>query len=65
MLERTHKPLTPWTIVRADSKKQARLNLIRDLLSRLEYEGKRKSKCKPDRGIVRNYDSRSRGFLAR
>ena len=65
MLERTHKPLTPWTIVRADSKKQARLNLIRDLLSRLDYEGKRKSLCKPDRKFVRNYDSRSRKFLAR
>jgi polyphosphate kinase 2 len=67
MLARTHNKLTPWTVVRADSKKDARLNLIRDLLSRLDYKGKRKSLCKPDRDIVRNYEPRSRlrGFLAR
>jgi len=64
MLERTHKRATPWTIVRADSKKRARLNLIRDLLSRLDYEGKRKSRCKPEREIVRDYGSLPRGFLA-
>ncbi len=40
MLERTHNPVSPWTIVRADDKRAARLNLIRDLLSRVHYEGK-------------------------
>ena len=67
MLERTHTKLTPWTIVRGDAKKSARLNVIRDLLSRLDYAGKRKSVCVPDRELVRNYDSRlrERGFLTR
>ncbi len=32
MLARTHTPLAPWTIVRADDKKQARLAIIRHLL---------------------------------
>jgi polyphosphate kinase 2 len=34
MLRRTHHPDVPWTIVRADKKKKARLALIRDLLAR-------------------------------
>jgi polyphosphate kinase 2 (PPK2 family) len=67
MLERTHTKETPWTIVRADSKKLARLNVIRDLLSRLDYEHKRESVCRPDRKVVRNHrPGRSgRDFLAR
>jgi polyphosphate kinase 2 len=40
MFARTHHADMPWTIVRADNKRQARLNLIRDLLSRLHYGGK-------------------------
>jgi polyphosphate kinase 2 len=36
MLKRTHNGLTPWTIVRADSKKTTRLNVIRDILTRVE-----------------------------
>ncbi|MHB1219012.1 MAG: polyphosphate kinase 2 [Alphaproteobacteria bacterium] len=37
MFARTHNPVTPWTVVRADDKRVARLNLIKDLLSRLHY----------------------------
>jgi len=37
MLARTHNPVAPWTVVRADNKHQARLNLIKDLLARLQY----------------------------
>ena len=40
MLARTHNPMTPWTIVRADDKHLARLNIIKDLLSRLHYADK-------------------------
>jgi hypothetical protein len=40
MFARTHNPITPWTVVRADDKRLARLNLIRDLLSRLHYDDK-------------------------
>ena len=36
----THAPLSPWTVVRANHKHRARLNLIRDLLSRLDYKGR-------------------------
>lgn len=36
MLRRTHNRITPWTLVRADDKKQARLNVIRDILARVE-----------------------------
>lgn len=35
MLRRTHTPIAPWTCVRADDKKEARLNVIRHLLHRL------------------------------
>jgi polyphosphate kinase 2 len=56
MLKRTHNPLTPWTIVRADDKKLARLNLIRDLLSRLPYDDKLNRLLKADPKIVFPYD---------
>lgn len=37
MFARTHNPVTPWTIVRADNKRLARLNLMKDLLIRIDY----------------------------
>jgi polyphosphate kinase len=52
MLLRTHTKVAPWSIVRADDKREARLNLIRDILSRLHYAGKRKKLTHPDPGIV-------------
>ena len=55
MLKRTHNPLTPWTVVCADDKKAARLNLIRDLLSRLPYDGKEPRLLKTDPKIVFPY----------
>jgi len=39
MLARTHNPTAPWTLVRADDKRLARLNIIKDVLSRLHYGG--------------------------
>jgi polyphosphate kinase 2 len=38
MLMATDRELTPWYIVRADNKKQARLNCISHLLSLIDYE---------------------------
>jgi hypothetical protein len=38
--------------VRANNKKQAHLNLIRDLLSRINYAGKDKKITVPDQGIA-------------
>jgi len=40
MLNETNRTISPWTIIRSDSKKRARLNCIKHLLSNLEYEGK-------------------------
>lgn len=40
MLEETHKPWAPWTIIRANDKRRARLNAIRHILDRLDYDGK-------------------------
>jgi len=55
MFARTHHALAPWTVVRADDKRAARLNIIRDLLIRQHYQGKEDSLL-PDPGIVFNYD---------
>ena len=52
MLLETHTAAAPWLIVRTDSKRHARLNLMRDILSRLQYAGKRKALVQPDRDIV-------------
>ncbi len=55
MLEKTHTEIAPWTVVRADDKHKARLNVIRDLLSRLTYEGKERGLLKVDCEIVFSY----------
>ncbi len=38
MFEYTDTKLSPWTVVPSDDKRRARLNVIRDLLSRFDYE---------------------------
>lgn len=40
MLKRTDSKHAPWTVIRANDKKRARLNAIRVLLSHFEYDGK-------------------------
>lgn len=40
MIERTHKEFAPWTIVRANDKRRARLAAIRRVLLTLPYEGR-------------------------
>jgi polyphosphate kinase 2 len=57
MLARSHSPVAPWTLVRADDKRLARLNIIKDLLGRLHYAGKDKRLIRPDRQIVFPYDA--------
>lgn len=52
MLMRTHVAVAPWRVVRADVKRLARLNLIRDILSRLHYAGKNQKLVRPDTGVV-------------
>ncbi|WP_095277386.1 polyphosphate kinase 2 [Helicobacter sp. 11S02629-2] len=43
MFSRTHTTHSPWVIVDSTDKKRARLNIARDLLSRIDYEGKDQS----------------------
>ena len=57
MFKRSNHPHAPWRIVRANDKKLARLNVIRDLLSDLKYKGKEKKLLKVDDHIVFNYYS--------
>lgn len=52
MFRRTSHPLAPWRVVRADVKKTARLELIRDLLESFSYKDKAKALARPDRTIV-------------
>jgi polyphosphate kinase len=40
MLNETNRTISPWTIIRSDNKKKARLNCIRHILSKVEYENK-------------------------
>jgi polyphosphate kinase len=40
MLKERHTDNAPWTVVRANDKHRARLNLIRHMLTALDYEGK-------------------------
>ncbi len=67
MLTRTHSMVAPWTIVRADDKSLTRLNVIRDLLTRLEYKGKDREGNLPDPEIVFNFheEAISNGMLAK
>lgn len=56
MFARTSTPLIPWHVVRADDKHAAHLNLIRHLLSKLDYDGKDKRLTVPDPNFVFAYD---------
>jgi polyphosphate kinase len=66
MLERTHTPMSPWTIVRADDKDHARLNIIRDLLWRLDYPSRHRKLRRADPEIAFTFDSGAyaRGLIA-
>ncbi|HSN39816.1 MAG TPA: polyphosphate kinase 2 [Burkholderiales bacterium] len=50
--ERTNHPSAPWRIVKTDTKKIARLEIIRDLLSSFDYKGRDKKLARPDRDVV-------------
>jgi polyphosphate kinase 2 (PPK2 family) len=42
MLKDTHTDYAPWTVIRANDKRRARLNLIRHILLTLDYDNKDK-----------------------
>jgi polyphosphate kinase 2 len=52
MFRRTSHGLAPWRVVRANHKKLARLNLIKDLLDSFSYPGKKTALVQPDRETV-------------
>jgi len=52
MLRRTHSREAPWIIVRADDKRSARLNLMRDLVRRIELPERRPVALAPDEAVV-------------
>jgi polyphosphate kinase 2 len=57
MLARSHSPMAPWTIVRADDKHQTRLNVIRDVLGRLHYKNKDERLIRPDPERLFSFDT--------
>jgi polyphosphate kinase len=57
MLKATDSKHAPWTIIRSDDKKKARLNCISDLLSRIPYKKTPQQKVKlPPRSNKGSYD---------
>jgi polyphosphate kinase len=48
MLIRTHTPIAPWHVIHSDDKHAARLNLMRDILSQLDYAAKKHKLVVPD-----------------
>ena len=57
MFSQTHTSFSPWIILKTNSKKQARLESIRHVLSHFEYErkGSSKSIILPDPNVVQRY----------
>lgn len=61
MLKETHSERAPWTVLHANDKRRARLNLISHMLHSLDYEGKDPDKIgKLDKKIIGS----GPGFLA-
>ena len=53
MFQHTNTPHAPWTVVKSDDKKRARINCLRHFLHSLDYPGKdKKIVRKPDKKIV-------------
>jgi len=65
MLERTSHGDAPWRIVRSDTKKIARLELIRNLLASFDYPHKDEKAAAPDRGVVFAWTGDRRQRLAK
>ncbi len=64
MLRRTHASHAPWIIVRADDKKRARINLLRDLVRRIDVESVDDRTEPPDAQVVFPYHSDRMRLLA-
>jgi polyphosphate kinase 2 len=57
MLAHTHSAFAPWIVVRADDKKAARLNVLRDIVSRCEFHGKKQHPDLPNPNKVFLFDA--------
>ena len=55
MLKETNTDHAPWTVVRANDKRRARINVIRHILTTLDYDGK-------DRKAIGEIDDKILGF---
>ena len=57
MFALTHTSFSPWTIIKTNEKKEARLETIRHVLSRFEYEGKDEAQTRvlPDPNVVMRF----------
>ncbi len=66
MFARTHNVVAPWTLVRADDKKLARVSVIKDILTRLEYDGKDEKTTLPNPDVVFGYheDCLKKGMIS-
>lgn len=62
MFSKTHTSYSPWTIVKANDKKKARLAAIRYVLSNLSYEGKKNADINlhPDPNIITRFHRKSK-----
>jgi polyphosphate kinase 2 (PPK2 family) len=54
MFERTSQPHSPWVVVKADDKRAARCNVIRDILSRIDPDHNGEH---PDPSVVFEFDT--------
>ncbi|ATQ44220.1 polyphosphate kinase 2 [Caulobacter mirabilis] len=61
MLMRSSTELTPWVCVRANDKKTARLNIIRQLLQQIAPSDIRKGAGKPDPAVVFPFEAEALG----
>ncbi len=53
MLSETNRTISPWTIIRSDSKKTARINCIKHILTEMDYDNKLpENELRPDSSIV-------------
>lgn len=57
MFARTHHAAAPWTVVCADHKHRARVNMIKDFLARVHYKGKDETLLLADPDVVFLYQT--------
>ena len=62
MFSRSHTSYSPWIIIKANSKKKARLESMRYVLSKLPYEGKEKPciNIRPDPAVILRFHRSAR-----